>query len=68
MSGIFEVSASMTTSDAYEIIDFISKFNENNEKDFKKLITTGLIDPNKCFWGIEKCRYLKGLSKSYNNF
>ncbi|MEN2786739.1 Eco57I restriction-modification methylase domain-containing protein [Sphingomonas qilianensis] len=53
---VFDVSGSMTTADAYEINGAIS---DDEHGDGQRLITTGLIDPRECHWGIKECRYLK---------
>ncbi len=51
----FELSASMTTGDAYAVKPFVL---DESEGDHLRLITTGLIDPDKCLWGTSPCRYL----------
>lgn len=51
----FDIGASMTTGDAYELKPFI---DDDPDGPGQKLITTGLIDPNCCFWGETRCRYL----------
>jgi hypothetical protein len=51
----FEVSASMTTGDAYAIKPSVRDDFAGNGP---KLVTTGLIDPFSCKWGQEECRYL----------
>lgn len=51
----FEVYGSMTTGEAYEVQPFVL---DEEHSSALKLVTTGLIDPNECFWGIRECRYL----------
>jgi hypothetical protein len=52
----FDIHASMTTGDAYDIRPFIE---EEGARAGLRLVTTGLIDPGICKWGQETCRYLK---------
>jgi hypothetical protein len=52
----FELSASMTAGDAYDLRPFISDSPRGRGQ---KLVTTGLIDPGLCAWGKVACRYLK---------
>jgi len=52
---VFEVSASMTAAEAYAVKPYVSDGQRGRGQ---KLITTGLIDPDKIFWGLEDCRYL----------
>lgn len=59
LSDCFEVSASMTTADAYSILPLITEGGKG-----LKLITTGLIDPDENFWGVRPCRFL-GRTFSY---
>lgn len=51
----FEVTASMTTSEAYSLVDALC-----DERDGAglALVTTGLIDRDACRWGERPCRYL----------
>jgi len=51
----FDVVASMTTAEAYAVKPYVSDSLRGRGQ---KLITTGLIDPGKTFWGMEDCRYL----------
>lgn len=53
---LFFVSASMTTGEAYDVVPHLV---DEEQSDCLKLVTTGLIDPDKCLWGTERCRYLK---------
>lgn len=52
---VFEVAASMTTAEAYAVKPFVTDSARGRGQ---KLLTTGLIDPGKTFWGLEDCRYL----------
>jgi hypothetical protein len=52
---VFEVSASMTTAEAYALRPFLT---EASTRGAVRLITTGLIDPGTCLWGTKTCRYL----------
>ena len=52
----FSVMASMTTSDAYDLVPYVA---DEQSGTAPKLVTTGLIDPEVCLWGQTKCRYLK---------
>jgi methylase of polypeptide subunit release factors len=66
MSQRFEVFGSMTTGEAYELQPFILDAVSLSDLDLSdleprsglKLVTTGLIDPQRCFWGDRTCRYL----------
>jgi N-6 DNA Methylase len=51
----FDVHASMTTGEAYELRPFLIDHATGKSM---KFVTTGLIDPNKCLWGDTRCRYL----------
>jgi hypothetical protein len=51
----FEVHASMTAGDAYQIQ---ASVQDDAEGPGLKLVTTGLIDPFTCNWGRVECRYL----------
>jgi methylase of polypeptide subunit release factors len=51
----FEVQASMTAGDAYQIKACL---RDDAKGPGLKLITTGLIDPFICKWGRVECRYL----------
>lgn len=53
---VFEVFASMTTGMAYDIQPFLL---DRPRKGALKFVTTGLIDPGRCKWGRQSCRYLK---------
>ena len=53
----FEVFASMTTGMAYDILPFVT--DDEGIQNGPRLVTTGLIDPNVCYWGKRNCRYLK---------
>jgi hypothetical protein len=53
---VFEVTASMTTGDAYDVVPSVV---DDEHGSSPKLITTGLIEPGFCLWGQTKCRYLK---------
>lgn len=52
----FEVSASMTTGMAYDVLAAVT---DDPKAKGMKLVTTGLIDPGVCYWGERVCRYLK---------
>jgi SAM-dependent methyltransferase len=52
----FQLSASMTTADAYDLIPHLI---DDPHAPGPKLITTGLIEPRQCLWGQAPCRYLK---------
>jgi len=56
LADAFDVAASMTTQIAYDIQPYIE---DRNDTTWPRLVTTGLIDPHQCLWGVEKCRYLK---------
>lgn len=56
VGSVFEVCASMTTGDAYDVKPFVV---DESVGEGKKLITTGLIEPNESLWGKSACRYLK---------
>ncbi len=51
----FEVQASMTAGDAYQIK---ASLEDDAQGPGLKLVTTGLIDPFACKWGRVECRYL----------
>jgi hypothetical protein len=51
----FEVTASMTTGEAYVIKRYVQ---DDPVARGPKLVTTGLIDPFLCKWGQMACRYL----------
>ncbi len=51
----FEVHASMTAADAYDVRALIQ---DRSLGSGQKLVTTGLIDPGVCKWGSKPCRYL----------
>jgi len=51
----FEVAASMTASEAYELRPFLT---DDERGEGLKLATTGLIEPARCLWGELPCRYL----------
>lgn len=51
-----QVSASMTTQLAYDLIPHLQDLRDT---DWPKLVTAGLIDPHECCWGKVRCRYLK---------
>lgn len=53
---LFEVAASMTTGDAYDVLPHVI---DAEVGEGLKLVTTGLIDPGECRWGKTACRYLK---------
>jgi hypothetical protein len=55
LSEVFAVVGSMTTAEAYLAKTFVT---DNESVNGPKLITTGLIDPFICKWGVEACRYL----------
>lgn len=52
----FEVFASMTAGMAYELLPFVQ---EEDGASAQRLVTTGLIEPGQCQWGVWTCRYLK---------
>jgi SAM-dependent methyltransferase len=52
----FEVSASMTAAEAYDLFPHLTDAPEARGL---KFVTTGLIDPRACLWGATPCRYLK---------
>lgn len=54
----FDVAASMTTGDAYAIKEFLI---DDESEPGQRLVTTGLIDPGLCLWGVDRCRYLKDI-------
>ena len=56
LSARFEITASMTAADAYDLIPFVI---DERDGSGPKLVTTGLIDPGVCLWGSDMCRYLK---------
>jgi methylase of polypeptide subunit release factors len=51
----FDVWAGMTAAEAYDLRPFI---RESPRAKRGRLVTTGLIDPGVCHWGLRKCRYL----------
>ena len=51
----FEVHASMTAGEAYELLPHL---REGDEAAWPRFVTTGLIDPGVCLWGGKTCRYL----------
>lgn len=51
----FQVMASMTAGDAYDVSRWVI---DSREGEAPKFLTTGLIQPNSCLWGEEACRYL----------
>lgn len=53
----FEIAAGMTVAEAYDLIPFLRE--DANARD-RRLLTTGLIEPNESQWGYLECRYLKG--------
>ncbi len=53
---VFDVSASMTAGDAYDVRPFLV---DRREGPGLKLATTGLIEPGACLWGDAVCRHLK---------
>jgi hypothetical protein len=55
VGAIFDVSASLTASDAYELKHFLK---DDAFGTGLKLVTTGLIEPDACMWGDWSCRYL----------
>ena len=56
LSERFEVAASMTTGDAYRVKPHV---RDGEAGEGLKLVTTGLIEPDRCMWGEWTCRYLK---------
>jgi len=56
LSDRFEVTASMTAADAYDIAPHLI---DDEHVPGLKLATTGLIEPGQCLWGQKPCRYLK---------
>ncbi len=60
----FEIFASMTAGMAYDLCGFVIEATEQDlaiplSEQYKRLVTTGLIEPGRCDWGQKKCRYLK---------
>ncbi|HEY1068830.1 MAG TPA: N-6 DNA methylase [Pirellulales bacterium] len=53
---VCEAAASLTTEHAYALRSAVVDEPRGNRL---KLVTTGLIDPGVCFWGVRVCRYLK---------
>ncbi|MDR3708658.1 MAG: N-6 DNA methylase [Capsulimonadaceae bacterium] len=53
---VFDIRASMTVGEAYDAARFVRE--ERPGDTGPKLLTTGLIDPARCFWGERPCRYL----------
>ncbi|HEY7116115.1 MAG TPA: N-6 DNA methylase [Tepidisphaeraceae bacterium] len=56
VSEVFEVSASMTAADAYDLLPHLY---DSRDGPGLKLVTTGLIEPGECVWGQRTCRYLR---------
>jgi hypothetical protein len=52
----FEIFASMTAGMAYALHPYLT---DRPADTALRLVTTGLIDAGKCYWGKRKCRYLK---------
>jgi hypothetical protein len=52
---VFEVHASMTAGDAYQLLPNLLEGDDHSPIRF---VTTGLIDPGVCLWGSKVCRYL----------
>jgi len=57
----FELTAGMTTGEAYEIREHLTDSEQGRGV---RLITSRLIDPGQCRWGVTRCRYL-GRNLSY---
>ena len=57
LGDLFSIAASMTTQIAYDIKPLVTEGDEGTH--FPRLLTTGLIDPFECLWGVKTCRYLK---------
>ena len=55
LEDVFEIRASMTAANAYDVRPHVI----DSELGGLKLVTTGLIDPDTCLWGRRRCRYLK---------
>jgi hypothetical protein len=60
----FDLSASLTTGMAYDLLPFIEESPLDEGEVFPRdrplrLVTTGLIEPGRCEWGCRPCRYLK---------
>jgi SAM-dependent methyltransferase len=53
----FELAASLIVADAYTIRPWI--VDDASAGAGPKLVTTGLIDPDRCLWGERTCRYLR---------
>ncbi|MFO0650792.1 MAG: Eco57I restriction-modification methylase domain-containing protein [Polyangiales bacterium] len=56
LSERFELNASMTASEAYELAPLLVDAEHGGGV---ALVTTGLIDRGACHWGARPCRYLK---------
>lgn len=56
LSARFELNASMTASEAYELAPLLL---DAQHGEGIALVTTGLIDRGVCHWGARLCRYLK---------
>lgn len=56
LGDVLQVSASMTTGDAYDAVAYLV---DDANVIGMRFVTTGLIDPNVCKWGEQGCRYLK---------
>jgi hypothetical protein len=52
---VFEVTASMTVSEAYQAREYV---RDDVGGPGSRLITTGLIDRDQCHWGGKPCRFL----------
>lgn len=57
LGDIATVKGAATVSEAYELLDIISNYEEQN--DFFEFINTGTIDPYKSLWNSEKTQYIK---------
>lgn len=55
VSDAFDVRAGMTASEAYLVRPHVADRRAGTEL---RLVTTGLIDPGGCSWGVRRCRYL----------
>jgi len=56
LGDVLEITASMTTGDAY---DAVAHLVDDANAVGMRFVNTGLIDPNVCHWGQQYCRYLK---------
>ncbi|MFA5360059.1 MAG: DNA methyltransferase [Patescibacteria group bacterium] len=54
-----DISGAFTTSEAYELIDFIKDINTSDNKNYFKLVNTGTIDKYYTVWGLQETTYLK---------